>query len=417
MNAIATAVVVLALGTLAMEAWLTRRFLRLLAAERDQVPVAVRHEVTLPAHRKAVDYARARLRLGFAGFAWQVALIGLWLALGGLDTLAGIVERLPAGPVLQGAGLVVLFLIAQQCLALPLDAWSVFVVERRFGFNRMGPARFASDQLKQALLTALLGYPVAAAVLWLMVEGPDAWWLWAWLVWTGFVALLIWAFPVWIAPMFNRFTPLEDDALREDIERLLVRSGLGRAPVFVMDGSTRSTHGNAFVSGWGRARRIVLFDTLLGRLEADEILAVLAHEIGHVRKRHLRRRLVAASALSFAGFAVLGLAASHQAGILSALGLAHASPGMLLATMLLLAPLAGYWSSPWIHALSRRHEFEADDFAVRLQGAEPLARALVRLARDNAVPMVADAWYSLWHDSHPPMPLRLERLSGNNQAA
>jgi STE24 endopeptidase len=294
-------------------------------------------------------------------------------------------------------------------LDLPYDAWRTFGIEARFGFNRTTPIQFARDKAVGALLAVALGGPLVAAVLWVMTAGGELWWLYAWLVWMAFTLTLSWAYPRVIAPLFNRFTALEAGPVRERLERLLERCGFRSDGMFVMDGSKRSSHGNAYFTGLGRSKRIVFFDTLLDTLAPEELEAVLAHELGHFRRRHVAKRLLAIAAITLVGLAVLGWLRT-QSWFYAGLGVAEASPAVALLLFLLVAPVFTQFLRPVGAWLSRRQEFEADAYAAAQADAAALIRALVKLYRDNASTLTPDPVYSAFHHSHPPAPVRIAHL-------
>jgi len=295
-------------------------------------------------------------------------------------------------------------------LELPLELWHTFGIEAHFGFNRTTPRRFLLDRLLGAALLLALGAPLAALVLWLMERAGGGWWLWAWGAWMGFTLFVSWAWPTFIAPLFNRFTPLQDAALKRRLEALLERCGFRSSGMFVMDGSKRSSHGNAYFTGLGRNKRIVFYDTLLERLEPEEIEAVLAHELGHFRRHHVRKNLLLMGLTSLAGLALLAWLL-EQPGFFSGLGVSRPSAATGLALFLLVLPVFTRFLAPLFNALSRRHEFEADDFAARQSDAGALIDALVKLYRDNAATLTPDPLYSAFHHSHPPAPVRIAHLS------
>jgi STE24 endopeptidase len=290
--------------------------------------------------------------------------------------------------------------------------YRVFGIEARFGFNRMTWKVYLADLLKTLMLGLVLGVPLLAAILWLMIWGGSQWWLYAWLVWAGFSLLLAWAYPVLIAPLFNRFRPVGDAELARRLESLLARCGFSSRGVFVMDGSRRSAHGNAYFTGLGAQKRIVLFDTLLERLSGAEVEAVLAHELGHFRLRHVRKRLALNLAAGLAALFVLA-GAAHWPALHAALGVPAPSPHAALVLFALTLPLVTFWLAPLSAAWSRRHEYEADEFARRHSDARELASALVKLYRENATTLTPDALYSAFFDSHPPATLRIARLTAS----
>ncbi len=390
----------------ALSLLLCLRQLRAVRRHRDAVPAAFADTVDLSAHRKAADYTAARLRLGLSRTLVELLVAAGWLW-GGLAALhAGAAALLPAGmgrPLAVALG----FGAVGMLVSLPFGIARTFGVERCFGFNRTTPARYVADLLKGGVLSLALAVPLLLGVFWLMAHARGLWWLYAWAGFTLVSLALSQAVPRWVMPLFNRFTPLEQP-LRGRLEELLARCGVRAQGLWVMDASRRSAHGNAFVTGWGGGRRIVLFDTLLARHEPDEIEAVLAHELGHVRHGHILSGMGRGAVLSLAGFAALGLLGGGTR-LTAPLGL-PADPALTLIAFSLwlgaLGPvlgLAGHW-------FSRRAEFQADRFARDAVGAEPLVRALVRLTRDSAGTLTPDPWFALFEYSHPPVPLRVAEL-------
>jgi STE24 endopeptidase len=339
------------------------------------------------------------------------ALIKLGLTLGGgLALIDDIVGRSGWPEPWRGTLAVLAVLLLLTLLGLPFTLWRTFRVEARFGFNRISPALFAVDFAKRLLLGFMLGAPLILATIYLMEKAGVWWWAWAWLVWMGVSLALAWAAPRFIAPLFNKFSPLTDGALRERVERLLERCGFkAGGGVFVMDGSRRSAHGNAYFTGIGRNKRIVFFDTLLSRIDGDEVEAVLAHELGHFRLHHVRQRLAVSSLSLLAGLALLGWLAA-QPGFYRALGVPSGSPAMALVLFIVTVPVFTFFTTPLEAWWSRRHEREADDFAVAHSDAQRLAAALVKLYRDNASTLTPDPVHSAFYDSHPPALERISRL-------
>ncbi len=402
-------------ATVTVKLWLSHRQSRHVAAHRAAVPAAFAERIALAAHQRAADYTLARQRLAIVELAIGTAfLLGLTLC-GGLQWLHdALLDALPQAPFVRQLLLVLLAMVAAGLVELPVSLYRQFVLEERFGFNRMTLALYLVDLLKGALVGAALGVPLVAAVLWLMQRSGDAWWLWVWLVWMAFNLFVLLLYPTVIAPMFNRFEPLADAAVRERVERLLARCGFAARGLFVMDGSRRSSHGNAYFTGLGRARRIVFFDTLLARLSPAEVEAVLAHELGHFRHRHILQRVVVSFAVSLAGLALLGWL-SGQRWFYQGLGITP-QPGDLPAAALVLffsaLPVFTFALQPVASFLSRRHEFQADQFAARESAAPDLVNALVKLYEDNAATLTPDPVHSAFYDSHPPASQRIARLRG-----
>jgi STE24 endopeptidase len=343
----------------------------------------------------------------------SLILLGLTLG-GGLERLDQLWRGVDLGGVWGGVAFLLSLTLLTSLLDLPFTLYRTFRIEQHFGFNKTTPALFAVDQLKQLLLMLLIAAPMAALVLWLMDSSGANWWLYVWGVWSGFTLLMMWAYPAVIAPLFNTFTPLTDEALRARIEGLLKRCGFTSNGVFVMDGSRRSSHGNAYFSGLGRNKRIVFFDTLLNTLSGEEIEAVLAHELGHFRRNHIKKRIVLMMGMSLAGLALLGWL-MQQPWFYSALGISIPSVHSALALFLLVLPVFTFFLQPLMAMSMRRHEFEADAFAADHAQAKDLITALVKLYEENASTLTPDHLYSAFHDSHPPAPVRIAHLSSTMQ--
>jgi STE24 endopeptidase len=396
--------------------WLARRQRDGALCQRHAVPEAFRDRIGLADHQKSADYTAARMGLEQVDTVAGAVLTLIWTLGGGLNFLAGLWAGSGWGPVAAGTGLIISALLITSLLEMPLDVYRTFGIEARFGFNRTTPALYVADLVKHGLVFLLLGTPLIALLLWLVDHAGRGWWLYAWLVWMGFSIALLWLYPTLIAPLFNRFSPLEDEALRTRILRLLERCGFTSGGIFVMDGSKRSGHGNAYFTGFGANKRIVFFDTLLKSLDPDEVEAVLAHELGHFKHGHVRQRLAVMAVLSLAGFALLGYLVNaewfyHGLGVQQP---TYAAAFILFAMVLpyfttALRPLSSYWA--------RRHEFEADDFAAAQTDARHLIRALVKLYEENASILTPDRLYSAYHDSHPPAPVRIAHLTDKAAAA
>ena len=391
--------------------WLGSRQIAAVQAHRDEVPEPFRGQIALADQQKAADYTTARVRLG----RWATvveALVKVLLTLGGgLAAVDAVWRHTGLGEPWRGACVVATVMLLLQLVGLPFSLWRTFRIEARFGFNRVSPQLYAVDLLKQLLLAVLLGGPLLLATLTLMDRAGAGWWVWAWLIWLAWTLGLTWAAPRFIAPLFNRFSPLTDESLKKRVETLLERCGFAaRGGVFVMDGSLRSAHGNAYFTGIGRNKRIVFFDTLLSRIEAPEIEAVLAHELGHFRLHHVRQRLVASVLLTFGGLALLAWAA-RQPGFYGALGVPVPSAAMALLLFAVTVPVFAFFATPVMSSWSRRHERQADDFAAEYADAGKLAAALVKLFRDNAATLTPDRIHSAFFDSHPPALERIGRLT------
>lgn len=401
--------ILLASGTL-LQLWLLHRHLTFVAAHRQQVPEAFSDKVGIDEHRRAADYTQAKGRLARIEILLGLVLLLLWTLGGGLDLLAGYWSTWGWGGLTAGMALFFSFYFINSLLELPLSIVHTFRIESRFGFNRTTPLQFIKDRLLGVLLGIVLGGPLLWAILWLMQRAGSAWWLAAWSVWMGFTLTLTWAYPRYIAPLFNRFKPLDEGEMRQRIQSLLNRCGFKSDGIFVMDGSRRSSHGNAYFTGFGKNKRIVFFDTLLETLTVDEMEAVLAHELGHFRRHHILKQMLLMSLLSLAGLALLGWL-SQQGWFYAGLGISHPSDAAALLLFMLTLPVFTFFFSPLGSYLSRRYEFEADDYAVGQTGGEFLMRALVKLYRDNANTLTPDPLYSLFHDSHPPAPVRIAHIT------
>ncbi|MFG6449766.1 M48 family metallopeptidase [Roseateles sp. BYS180W] len=399
-----------------LKLWLAGRQVRHVVQHRAAVPEAFAHKVPLAAHQKAADYTVAKHRVGLWHLMWDTGLLLGWTLLGGLHLLnQAVLELVPHwGPMAYQLTLLGGFALLSGLLDLPWSLYQTFVVEERFGFNRSTLKLFVMDSLKGLLVGALLGLPLAALVLWLMASAGGLWWLWAWGVWMGFNVLMLVLYPTLIAPLFNRFEPLSDTALQARVQALMQRCGFAARGLFVMDGSRRSAHGNAYFTGMGSAKRVVFFDTLLQRLNAEEVEAVLAHELGHFKRRHVTQRLVLGCLMSLAGFALLGWLSQQMSfylglGVRPALGAPNDALALLLFVLalppftFLLTPLMAHWS--------RKHEFEADAFACAHASGADLSQALLKLHEDNAGTLTPDPLFARFYYSHPPASERLGAIA------
>jgi len=389
--------------------WLAQRQLTAVARHRSTVPAPFAASVSAAEHAKAADYTIAKLRFGRITLPVDTALV-LWLTLGGgIATLDALWRHTHWPQPWLGAAVIASVAAIAELVNLPFSAWRTFGLEARFGFNRTTVRLFIADRAKGLALALLIGGPVLIATLLLMQHARHLWWLWVWLLYLAVMLLMTWGWPAFIAPLFNRFSPLRDESLKARIEALLTRCGFTSRGVFVVDSSRRSSHGNAYFTGVGRHKRIVFFDTLLGRLAAEEIEAVLAHELGHFSLKHVRQRLWVSVATSFIGLALLGWLAG-QNDFYAALGVPLPSPHAALLLFVLAAPAFTFFLTPLAELWSRRHEFEADRFAARHASAAALASALVKLHRDNANTLTPDSLYVTFYYSHPPPQARIARL-------
>ena len=378
------------------------------------MPAEFASRIGLASHQRAADYTIARVRLGMVERVFDAGVL-VWLTLlGGLQSIDLFIMGLVRDDMLRQLLLLAAVTGLLALLGLPFTLWRQFRLEARFGFNRMTPALFAADAAKGVLLALVLGAPLAAAVLWIMAAAGPYWWIWAWAVWAGFNLLVLLIFPTVIAPLFNKFTPLQDPELASRIRALAERCGFSLNGLFVMDGSKRSAHGNAYFTGFGKSRRIVFFDTLLARLTADEIEAVLAHELGHFKRRHITRRIVISLLMALAFFAALGWLAQQPwfytgLGVVPQLGARNDAMALLL--FFLVVPVFTFPLTPLMSWYSRRDEFEADRFAAEQSAPDKLVSALVKLYDDNAATLTPDPVHSAFYDSHPPAAVRIRQLS------
>lgn len=393
--------------------WLARRHLAHIAAHRSEVPEAFRAQIALNAHQKAADYTSAKTRLAMLSVLFEAALLLIYTFGGAIQWLTGFWQGVFISPILQGMAVIVSVLLLAGLLETPFDLYRTFVIEARYGFNKMTLGLYLIDALKGLLLGAIIGLPLLYGVLWLMQRMGENWWLHVWGVWVAFNLLLLFIYPSFIAPLFNKFLPLGDENLKARIEALLQKCGFSASGLFVMDGSRRSSHGNAYFTGFGKTRRIVFFDTLLARLSHDEIEAVLAHELGHFKRHHVIKRIIASFALSMAFLWLLAqlMQANWFYGGLGVLMPATAlSTALALLLFFLVLPVFSFLLHPLTAAYSRRHEFEADAYAAEKTNARNLVSALVKMYQDNAATLTPDPLYSTFYDSHPPATARINKL-------
>jgi STE24 endopeptidase len=394
--------------TVAFRLWLKWRHIHFVRAHRDNVPADFAERIALPAHQKAADYTVDRSKAAIFATLIEAALLLAFTLGGGLAALHDFWSlRLDGLP--YGLAMVFSVTIISGLIDLPLSLYSQFVIEARHGFNRMTIGLFFADLVKQTLLGLAIGAPVVAAVLWLMGAMGSTWWLYVWLFWSAFNLLIMFVYPTWIAPLFNKFSPLEDGEMKSRIEALLARCGFRSSGLFVMDGSKRSSHGNAYFTGFGNNKRIVFFDTLLSRLEPAEVEAVLAHELGHFRKKHVIKRMAVMFAGSLGFLWLLGQLIDAP-WFYAGLGVPAQGTALALILFFLVMPVFTFPLGPLMSHFSRQHEFEADAYAAEHAAAGDLIRALVKLYQDNASTLTPDPLHSLFHDSHPPAAQRIAHL-------
>lgn len=409
MHPIAVLFLAALLTSLLLRGWLAWRQIQHVRSHREQVPAEFSNSIPLETHHKAADYTVAKTSQGtWAGLA-DAALVVILTVGGGIAALDAFWRGWFSGDTWSGLALAASVMVLGAVVDLPFVIWRTFGIEARYGFNRMTWGLFLSDLAKQMLLGVVLGLPLLYAALWLMQAMGTYWWFYLWLVWISFNLTLLAIYPTWIAPLFNRFSPLEDDSLRARIEALLQKCGFRSNGLFVMDGSRRSSHGNAYFTGFGANKRIVFFDTLLNSLSPLEIEAVLAHELGHFRRRHVLKRLVWSFGMSLLLLAVLGYAAASPE-FYQAFGLPAPSAGAALVLFFMVLPPFMLPLQPLLSLYSRRHEFEADRYAAEQSDAQALVSALVKLYKDNASTLTPDPLYSAFYDSHPPAAIRIAHL-------
>ncbi len=389
--------------------WLSWRQINHIQAHQDQVPSAFAEKISLEDHQKAARYSTAKISFGRIGLAWQTLWLLIWTLGGGLSLLNGWWQGYELSTLWTGIGVILSLMLISGLLEIPFSLYSTFIIEEKFGFNKMTLKLWFIDLVKSAVLMLIIGTPLIAAILWLMNQAGSYWWIYAWSLWTAFSLLMIWAYPAFIAPLFNKFSALEDDSLKQRIDALLNRCGFKSKGVFVVDGSRRSAHGNAYFTGFGNNKRIVFYDTLLESLSADEVEAVLAHELGHFKRNHIKKSLLLSVTMTLAGFALLAWL-MQAPWFYSALGVDSMSTHMALLLFMLIMPVFTFFISPLFSALSRKHEFEADDFAKQQSDHRALISALVNLYRENASTLTPDPLHSIFYDSHPPASIRIQHL-------
>jgi STE24 endopeptidase len=401
---------------LLLKFWLATRQIRHVATHRAQVPAAFASRITLQAHQKAADYTLVKTRFGMLELAWGAALVLVWTLLGGLSWLNQTLLQWMQPGLGQQVALLASFALIGSLIDLPFTLYATFVIEQRFGFNKVTPKLWLQDLLKSMVLGAGIGLPLASLILWMMGATGAFWWLWTWGVWMGFNLLALLLYPTLIAPWFNKFKPLDNPELKDRVTQLMARCGFQSKGFFVMDGSKRSAHANAYFTGFGASKRVVFYDTLLEQLSPGEVDAVLAHELGHFKHRHILKRIVSMFALSLVGFALLGWLSS-QTWFYIGLGvipnLRGANDALALILFMMVLPLFSTFIQPLFAQLSRKHEFEADAYAVAQTSGLDLSSALLKLYKDNASTLTPDPVYVKFYYSHPPASERLGRMLGS----
>jgi STE24 endopeptidase len=393
----------------AAQLWLAQRQIAHVAEHRGRVPREFEDQVPLDAHKKAADYTLARARLGRIENIYGAILLLAWTVGGGLNLVDKFWRNQLEGELIPGVVFLFSVVLLTGVLELPFTVYRTFVLEREFGFNRTTLGVFLMDLIKQTILAFLIGTPLLLAALWLMQSSGGLWWVYVWLLWTAFSLFMVWAYPTLIAPLFNRFKPLDRDSLRARLQALLTRTGFRSEGIFVVDSSRRTAHGNAYFTGFGRSKRIVFFDNLLDQLAENEVEAVVAHELGHYRLHHIVKRMVLVITMSFLALALLGWLAG-QPWFYQALGVDRPSNHAALALFVLVSPVFTFFLTPLIARRSRRHEHEADGFAAEQSDARALIGALVKLYKENATTLTPDPLHSAFYDSHPPALERIGQL-------
>lgn len=405
-----TFIALLVLTTL-IRFWLGRRHISYVQTHRAQVPTAFQESISLAAHQKAADYSAAKTQLVIAEAFVQAILLAALTIGGGLQWIDDAWRTvLTEQEIIRGALVICSALLISSLVDLPFEYYKTFVIDEKFGFNKMTPAMFFSDLVKHSLVGVALGAPILFAALWLMQSAGYYWWLYLWIVWSVFNLVMLAVYPTFIAPIFNKFTPLTDETLKQRIEALLIKCGFKSQGLFVMDGSARSSHGNAYFTGFGASKRVVFFDTLLERLNTDEIEAVLAHELGHFKHHHVIKRIALMFLVSFLGLALLGWLI-NQTWFYTGLGVTNPSNYMALILFLMVSPVFLFLLRPLMASYSRKNEFEADDYAAKHADAKYLVQSLVKLYRDNASTLTPDPLHSAFYDSHPPASIRISKLT------
>lgn len=393
-----------------LQYWLAIRQQRHVSAHQATIPPDFAERISLKDHQTAAQYTLRKLNIEKLQLLLSAPILLFWTLGGGINLLDQFWQFAWLPEIAQGIAIILSVMVISSVIELPLTLWNTFKIEADFGFNRTTIKRFTIDIAMQLLLSLVIGVPLLAAILWTMETLGDYWWVTAWLLWMGFTLFLTWAFPSVIAPLFNKFTPLDDGELRQRLENLLQRCGFASDGMFVMDGSKRSAHGNAYFTGFGKNKRIVFFDTLLDGLKEDEIEAVLAHELGHFKHKHVLKGMLLMAFFSLAGLALLGWLV-QQAWFYTALGVQQESSAIALLLFLIVLPVFTQFLGPLSSALSRKHEFEADAYAAKQTNAQALINGLVSMYRDNASTLTPDPLYSAFHHSHPPAMVRIKHLN------
>ena len=393
-----------------MRLYLSQRQINYVARHRAKVPDSFVENISLEDHQKAADYTTTKVKFGRLPLFYEVALLLIWTMGGGLEWLDQNIITSGLNPIMTGISVILIYSLISALLDLPFSIYSTFVIEEKFGFNKTTVKTFITDMIKGSALGLTIGVPLLYVILWLMEQAGEQWWIYTWLVLSSFSLLMMWIYPTWIAPIFNKFEPLEEGETLNRITSLLKRCGFNSNGIFVIDGSKRSSHGNAYFSGFGRNKRIVFFDTLLKMLNDDELEAVLAHELGHFKKKHIIKGMIISFATTLCGLAILAWLMKAE-WFYTSLGISQSSTYMALLLFTLIMPVFTFVFQPLFSIFSRKNEFEADAFAAQQTDAKHLIHALVGLYRENASTLTPDPLYSAFYDSHPPAPVRIAHLN------
>jgi STE24 endopeptidase len=396
--------------SIVVKLWLAQRHLKHIQDNRPQVPEAFSEKISLEDHQKAADYTSAKVKFGRWPLLYDAAILLVWTFGGGLELLDQIARGYQLEPIYTGILVIFSLMIISALIDLPFSLYSTFVLEEKFGFNRTTLKTFFIDMFKGALLGVILGLPLIWVILWLMERAGEQWWIYTWAVWTSFSLFIAWAYPMWIAPIFNKFSPLEEGDTLTRIKSLLSRCGFNSDGIFVIDGSKRSSHGNAYFSGFGKNKRIVFYDTLLESLNDDELEAVLAHELGHFKRKHIVKGMLITIIITLVALGILAWLMKSD-WFYTSLGVSTPSTYMALLLFSIATPVFTFLLSPLMSMFSRKNEFEADEFAAQQSDAKYLIQALVSMYKENASTLTPDPLYSAFYDSHPPAPVRIAHLA------
>lgn len=410
MSLFSTIFIIMVIFSLVTHWYLSIRQIQYVKNHRAATPEAFAEKISLADHQKAADYTLAKEKIGILQLFIGTVILFAWTLGGGLELLDNWIRSYQLDDLYAGVFFILALGLISSLLDLPLGLYNTFVIEEKFGFNRTSFKVWLTDLFKQSLLGLIIGIPLIMVILWLMDSAGEYWWFYAWAVWMSFSFFMMWAYPAFIAPIFNKFTPLEDGELKQRIEALMTRCGFISKGILVMDGSKRSSHGNAYFTGLGNNKQIVFFDNLLDSLSTEEVEAVLAHELGHFKKKHILKRLVSITFITLISFAVLGWLMQQQ-WFYNGLGMSTPSIYAALVLFSIASPVFTFFLSPISAMISRKHEFEADDYAAQQADAQQLVSALVKLYKDNANTLTPDPLHSAYYDSHPPAPVRVAHLT------